>query len=345
MENVRKTRATLKDVAERSGYGLRTVKKVINNDPNVSSKSKTAIMRAMSDLNYTRNQFASALAKNRATKIAIVYSPITKTYFPEVEKGFNRCAKEFLDFGMSIELFLTNRHGYLEQKSLLEEILIRDDIDGVVVQPVSASLLDDCINALVNAGKPVITFGADAPKSKRMCYVGPNAYKAGRIGGQILANYIGKQGRVFIITQISGHMQTLERKHGFLDRMNEHYPNIETYELNIPENSDLYYDMVKSIIANENVAGLFCTDANTYIAGEVLRDLGRTDIAVVGFDMSETANELMKCGYIKVIIEQSPELFSYLALKAMFENIYYKKKTQEIIHTGLSIVTSECLTE
>ena len=36
---------------------------------------------------------------------------------------------------------------------------------------------------------------------KKLCYVGPNAYKAGRIGCQILANYIGKKGNVFMINQ------------------------------------------------------------------------------------------------------------------------------------------------
>lgn len=76
-----------------------------------------------------------------------------------------------------------------------------------------------------------------------MSYVGPDAHKAGRIGGQILANYIGRRGRVFIISQANEHMQTIERKRGFQEKIREHYPEIESYELCIPENSNLYYDM------------------------------------------------------------------------------------------------------
>ena len=36
------------------------------------------------------------------------------------------------------------------------------------------------------------------------------------IGGQILANYIGKSGKVFLISQSLGHMQTSLRQRGFL---------------------------------------------------------------------------------------------------------------------------------
>lgn len=337
------SRSTLKDVAERSGYALRTVKKVMNGDPTVRDKTKEAVLRTAEELHYTRNKAASLLAKNKIVKIAVVYSVTTEAYFPEVEQGFHNSLKEFADFGLILEYHLSHERGWEHQKPILEALVSRDDISGVIVQPYSATKLNDCINALADAGKPVVTFGADAPESKRLCYVGPNAYKSGRIGGQILANYVGKTGKVFLISQASDHMQTMERCRGFLDRIHEHYPNIQSYEMMLPENSSLYYDMVSSIVTNEDVAGLFCTDANTQTAGRVLRDKKLKDVALVGFDLSQNGIELMKEGYIRVIIEQKPETFSYLAAKFLFQFISEGKRPPKIFHTPLYIMTSECL--
>lgn len=340
---MKSSRPTLKDVSERSGYALRTVKKVMAGNPNVRNKTRDTVLRAAEELHYTRNRAASALARNQIVKIAIVYSVTTDAYFPEVEQGFRACFREFMDFGLVLDFHLTHQRGWQYQKLLLDELVAREDISGVIVQPYSATKLNGCINALVDAGKPVVTFGADAPESKRLCYVGPDAYKSGRIGGQILANYIGKKGKVFLIGTACDHMQTVERCRGFLDRIKEHYPEIQAFETNLPENSNLYYDMVRSIVSNEDVAGLFCTDANTYIAGQVLRNMQLRNVALVGFDLSQDGVELMKEGYIRVIIEQKPESFSYLAAKLMFQYITERRIPAKINNTPLYIMTSECL--
>ena len=45
-------RITLKDVAEHSGYSLRTVKKVFNDSEGVSKKARTKITASAEALNY-----------------------------------------------------------------------------------------------------------------------------------------------------------------------------------------------------------------------------------------------------------------------------------------------------
>ncbi len=337
------TRATLKDVAEKSGYALRTVKKVMSGTESVGEKTRIAVLRAAQELNYQRNILASTLSKGRNTHIAIVYAETTKTYFPEVERGFKQCAEEFRDYGMSIKFYKVFDRDVESQIAVLKELIAENSIDGLIIQPMSRSRLNPYIDELIEMGKPVITFGADASSEKRLCYIGPNAYKSGRIGAQILANYIGKNGNVVVISDNNEHMQTVDRIKGFIDRVNEHYPNLKITNLNIPNNPVLYYEMVKTLVTKESIQGIFCTDANSYIAGEVLRDLNIKDTAVVGFDISQMAVDLMKQGYLKVIIEQNPYQFSYAALKTMFNYLYLNEMPQKIQYTSLSVLTSECL--
>ena len=129
------TRPTLKDVAERSGVSLRTVKKVMSGDETVRAKTRDAVFQAAEELHYTRNRAASALAKNRILNIAVVYSETTEAYFPEIKEGFDRALKEFSDFGLQLEWCITNERGCKAQQAILEQLLSRDDLDGVIIQP------------------------------------------------------------------------------------------------------------------------------------------------------------------------------------------------------------------
>lgn len=338
------SRPTLKDVALRSGYALRTVKKVMNGET-VREKTRLDVLKAAEELNYVPNRAASALARNRRIRLAVVYSHTSEAYFPEVEQGFRACVSAHGDFGLELEFCVTRQSGWQPQDAILRQLLGREDIDGVILQPFSSRLLNEAIDLLVENGKPVITFGADAPESKRLCYIGPDAYRSGRIGGQILANYVGKSGKVYIINQGADHMQTMDRTRGFLDRIREHYPKLEAYQVDLPDDSSLYYDMVKNIVEKGQANGLFCTDANTFVAGQVLKDLNIRDIALVGFDLSPDGVRLMREGHIKVIIEQKPADFSCLAAATLFRHITTQTPLPQHIKTPLYIITSECIEE
>jgi LacI family gluconate utilization system Gnt-I transcriptional repressor len=96
-------RVTLNDVAERSGYALRTVKKVLAGEP-VYERTRSAVLHAARELGYQKNYISSALAKGKDTKVVVIYSETTKAYFPEVERGFRRFAEDTRDFGYELEI-------------------------------------------------------------------------------------------------------------------------------------------------------------------------------------------------------------------------------------------------
>jgi len=339
---MKSSRPTLKDVALRSGYALPTVKKVMSGNPHVRDRTREAVMRAAEELQYSRNRVASALSRNRAFKIALVYTITTDAlYFPEIEEGFLRYAQEMRDFGLSVEFCTQTKSGDTSQHDILQDILSRDDIDGVIIEPYNIEKLNDIINQLTAAGKPVVTFTADAPESRRLCHVGCDGYQAGRIAAQILANYMGKHGKVYVLASRSGHSQTRSRVQGFLDRVNEHYPKI-TVEV-IPSMRNTFCDTVRELLLRGDMSGLFCPSARTTLVGKVFREMNAKNIPVVGFDLSEELKTLMKDGYVQVVIDQHPAEISYRAAKLLFqylaEGILPPAKT--VMQTY--ILTSECL--
>ena len=314
---MKSARPTLKDVAEHSGFALRTVIKVMSGDPSVRDKNREAILRAAEELHYTPNRAASALGKKKSICLAVVYSHTSDVYFPEIERGLRQCLAEFCDFGLVMEFHTTTERGWQGQQPILEAVLRRDDIDGIVMQPQSGTKLDPLINALVASGKPVAIFGTDAPASKRMFYVSCDAYRAGRIGGQILEREVPRNGNVCVMNASSDQVQILKRTQGCLDRIRENRPDIHL----IPcwdMKPAVFRETLLDLLQKQTVDGIFCDDAQTVVAAEILKELGRKDIPLVGFDLSKKSEVYMKEGYIRFILDQKPETFSYLAAKMLF---------------------------
>jgi LacI family transcriptional regulator len=66
-------RATIDDVAELAGVSIKTVSRVVNNEPNVRDETREKVEKAIAQLHYRPNLSARNLASQRARVIALVY--------------------------------------------------------------------------------------------------------------------------------------------------------------------------------------------------------------------------------------------------------------------------------
>jgi len=67
------TRATIDDVAALAGVSIKTVSRVVNQEPNVRDATRAKVEKAIAQLNYRPNLSARNLASQRARVIALVY--------------------------------------------------------------------------------------------------------------------------------------------------------------------------------------------------------------------------------------------------------------------------------
>ena len=63
---------TIKDLAKKTGYGVATVSRVLNNHPNVSEKARRSILQAVEESGFQINENAKQLKQQRATAILVV---------------------------------------------------------------------------------------------------------------------------------------------------------------------------------------------------------------------------------------------------------------------------------
>jgi energy-coupling factor transporter ATP-binding protein EcfA2 len=82
------------------------------------------------------------------------------------------------------------------------ESFITQKVDGIAISCLNGDFLTDTINRAVDAGIPVTTWDADAPKSKRLAFYGVDDLAAGRILAEQAVTLLGGKGKVAIITSI-----------------------------------------------------------------------------------------------------------------------------------------------
>ena len=72
---------TIKDLAEKTGYGVATISRVLNNHPNVSEKAKRVILQAVEESGFRLNSNAKQLKQQHATSILVVVKGTSNEMF------------------------------------------------------------------------------------------------------------------------------------------------------------------------------------------------------------------------------------------------------------------------
>lgn len=84
--NGRKIR--IKDIAERAGVSVGTVDRVLHDRPNVSKPARDKVEKALKEMNYQPNVYASALAYNKSyTFYLLIPKHESEAYWEEIEEG------------------------------------------------------------------------------------------------------------------------------------------------------------------------------------------------------------------------------------------------------------------
>jgi ABC-type sugar transport system substrate-binding protein len=108
--------------------------------------------------------------------------------------------------------------GVGDQKSILEGLLVQDDVTGVAVSPIDPSNQADILNKL-GEKKHYITQDSDAPDTNRLAYIGMDNYDAGRMAGQLVKEALPDGGSIMIFVGRLGQLNAEQRRQGVIDEL------------------------------------------------------------------------------------------------------------------------------
>ena len=81
-------KTTIFDVAQRAGVSIKTVSRVVNNEPNVRERTREKVMKAVAELQYRPNSAARGLSGKRSYVLGLIYENASEfSYMKHVLDG------------------------------------------------------------------------------------------------------------------------------------------------------------------------------------------------------------------------------------------------------------------
>src|SRR5262245_58827750 len=104
-----------------------------------------------------------------------------------------------------------------EQKRILEDLLAKG-VQGIALSPKDPENMTALLDK-VAARAVLVTHDSDAPKSKRLCYVGMDNYDAGRLCGQLVKEALPDGGPIVLLVGNLDQDNARRRRQGVIDEL------------------------------------------------------------------------------------------------------------------------------
>lgn len=278
-------RPTIRDVASAAGLSINTISRVVNGRPNVAPETAKRAMEAITKLGYRPNLVARSLRLGRDNTLGIAVTSITDPFFAEVVSAIEETAR---GHGFSAIISCTGESDGAEE-GIVSGLLNRQ-VAGIIVVPTGA---DQSYLARKYAGVPVVCL--DRPPVGIEC----DTVLVDNEGGAFL-------GTKWLISH--GHQRIAfvggPRDQFTIDRRRQGYSRA-LHEAGITVDPELLADMailpteVSAVIPgllalSEPITAIFTSNSKASLGViDALHRLGRTDVAMVGFDDFPTAASLV----------------------------------------------------
>lgn len=243
-------------------------------------------------------------------------------------------------------------NGTTEEQNQLLENLTSQGYDGIAVSAIAPS---DQVPVLdqVAAKSKLITFDSDAPKSKRLLYIGTNNYEAGKaLGGQIV-QLLPKGGKMAVFVGTLSADNAAQRLKGISDAIAGHAIEIVDRREDNTDRAKARSNVEDIINAHSDlnlVAGLWSYNGPAIAAAiEALGKKGKVLAAV--FDEEEGTLNAIAAGVISVTVVQKPFQFGYLSSQWLHDlatggdAALQRIPPSHVIDTGVEVITSANVAE
>ncbi len=173
-------KVTIQEVAKKANVSVATVSRVMNGNYPVKAETRSAVLKAIDELNYIPNMQARELTQKKSTTIGVVVPSINNMFFPEVINGIEHTLKKN---SLSIILTCTNNDPY-EEKACINNLVSRNVSGIIVIGPTSSTIESKFYNNISNT-IPLVFINSESIDSN-ISYVSNDE----ALGAEIALNYL-----------------------------------------------------------------------------------------------------------------------------------------------------------
>ena len=330
------TKIRIKDIAERAGVSVGTVDRVLHERPNVSPKALEKVKKALEEMDYKPNMYASALAYNKSYNFFMVLPKHeSEAYWEEIEEGASTACDRLRDFRITNKVMYYNRFDTDTFAQTMIEVL-KEQPDGVIVVPSQLYITRKYTNIMHAQGTPFILLDSYMPDLRPLSFFGQDSFSSGYFAARMLMKQM-RNGNV-------ASKQQENRETGFRHYMRDHFPHVKIHEVNLSlDEKRESYDAILEKFFNQHPQVHHCLTFNSkaHLVGEYLLRSNRRNIQIMGYDMVPKNAECVRQGSISFLIAQHAFMQGYACIDTLFNAIILKKEVDPVNYMPIELLTKE----
>jgi ABC-type sugar transport system, periplasmic component len=199
----------------------------------------------------------------------------------------------------NVELVVNDAESKPDKQASQLDSFIAQKVDAVIISPVDADALSPAVEAVVNAGIPVITCSADISEDKGQVWVGSENENGGEIEMKYVAEKLNGKGNIAILRGPLGAFAEQGRFKGYENVLKD-YPDIK---IEFDQTGNWQREEAMSLIENllttgKQIDAIVCqNDGMALGALEAVEAAGKKDeIIITGIDAIKDALDSIKEG-------------------------------------------------
>lgn len=246
----------------------------------------------------------------------LIAANVNLPYWQEADAGLRDVAHEM---GIEVKADMDGPSTYSPKDELdAFQRAVAQHPAGILISVATPDIFEAPINAAIQSGIPVICLDADAPKSKRIMFIGTDNFRAGEESGKRIADILKGHGDIVLIT-IPGQLNLDDRVRGVNEALKK-YPGIKVVQtIDDAGDSNKAYDAISNLLSakKQKVDGILCLEASggAGAAGALHRVDMTGKVVIVSFDKDPETLDWVDRNGINATVVQKPYVMAYYGVK------------------------------
>jgi LacI family transcriptional regulator len=343
-----KTRIKIKDIAERAGVSVGTVDRVLHERPNVSPKALEKVKKALAEMDYKPNMYASALAHNKSYNFyCVIPKHESEAYWEELEEGVIAGCERRRDFRVQEHILYYNRFSTDTFAKAMNECL-KQELDGVIVVPSTLETTRRFTDIMHQKQIPFILLDSYMPDLKPLSFYGQDSFSSGYFAARMLMMLAPQEKEIMLMKQtykgLVASKQQDNRETGFRHYMKDHFPKVVIHDIDLKmEDKNEQHDEQLELFFKNHPKVHHCITFNSraYVVAEFLQKSNRRDVQIMGYDMIHRNAECVRQGSISFLIAQHAYMQGYACIQTLFDAIVLKKEVDPVNYMPIELLAKE----
>lgn len=310
----RQPRPTMKDVAALAGVGIKTVSRVINQEPRVSPEMSTRVWDAVHALDYQVDWRAGSLrrADGRTRTIGLLVSSVNNPFAGEMHKGIEDIAQQ-----RNVAVLSSSSEENPEREARAIDDFIQRHVDGIILDTTSHD--HSQLQRSIDRGLPIVFVDRMPQDIQADCVTSDN--RAAMTKATLFLLQAGHR-RLALLTEAADTATAAHRREGFLDAIDQ--SDIPPEDTIIIEGLSSSEDAERALyeLLTDNASPSAIISAQNLITIGALHALKRAgkqhSVALIGFDdlpLSDLLDPAL------TVIRQNPRLIGQRAAELLFQRL------------------------